>query len=86
MHSQIKPTLPICLMQLTTFESRASSTRKDRASTPAAIHGAMGCLFIIRIYVTNKKYQKRELEKIKFVVKLILFDMNIVVILHLKNR
>ena len=33
MHSQIKPTLPIRLMRLTTFESRAWSTRKDRAST-----------------------------------------------------
>ena len=33
MHSQIKLTLQIRLMQLTTFESRASSTRKDQAST-----------------------------------------------------
>ena len=30
---KIKLTLPIRLMQLTTFESRASSTQKDRAST-----------------------------------------------------
>ena len=63
-------------MQLTTFESRASSTRKDRAST----------LCLLSEYtLQTKKYLKRELEKIKFVVKLNLFDMNIRCYITLKK-
>ena len=54
-------------MQHITFESRASSTRKDRAST----------LCLLSEYVTKKVSEEGVRKKIKFVVKLILFYMNI---------
>ena len=63
-------------MQLTTFESR----HRQRGKIGLA-------LFVYyQNIVTNKKYLKRELEKIKFVVKLILFYMNVRCYIKFKKK